>query len=75
MINVRIDTKGKSKLDIEGSEEVCCQECSIALLTICEALSETTGYHFNDIFEAVVANARMLKFFKDKEREQHENRT
>lgn len=74
MINVRIDTKGKSKLDIEGSEEVCCQESSIALLTICEALAETTGYQFNDVFEAVVANARMLKFFKDRGRD-YENRT
>lgn len=75
MINVRIDTKGKSELDIEGSEEVCYQESSTALLKICEFLSEATGYPFGDIFEAVVANARCLAYLKGKEREQHENRT
>lgn len=74
MINVTIDTKGKSEINIVGSENDCCQESSIALLTICETLAKTTGYQFNNIFEAVVANARMLKILKDSGRD-YENRT
>ena len=75
MIKVIIDANKKSELEIAGDEGICYQEISIALLKICETLSESTGYSFGDIFEAVVANARCLKFFKDKEREQHENGT
>lgn len=75
MIKVIIDTNGKSELDIVGEIGTCYQESSIALLTICETLSENTGYSFGDIFEAVVANARQLAYFKGKECEQRENRT
>ena len=75
MIKFAIDANSKSELEMVGDVGTCYQESSIALLKICETLSETTGYPFGDIFEAVVVNARMLKFFKDKEREQHENRT
>lgn len=74
MIKFAIDTNGKSDLHIDGSSATCFRESSIALLTICEALSETTDCQFDDIFEAVVASARMMKFFKDKERD-YENRT
>lgn len=66
MIKVIIDANGKSELHIEGYSGACLRESCIALIDICKALSETTGYQFNDIFEAVVANARMLKFFKDR---------
>lgn len=75
MIKVIIDANKKSELEIAGDEGTCYQEISIALLKICETLSESTGYSFGDIFDAVVANARMLAYFKGKEREYHENRT
>ncbi len=69
MINVKIDANGKSELDIVGDLGICYQESSIALLEICEALSESAGYPFGDVFEAVVANVRQLAYFKGKERE------
>lgn len=75
MIKVIIDNKGESELDIIGDVGICYQESSIALLEICEALSESTGVAFDDTFGVVIQSAKLLKFFKDKEREQHENRT
>ena len=74
MIKVIIDANGKSELHVEGSSEACLRESCIALVEICEALSETTGAPFDDVFGAVVQTAKALKFFKDKERD-HENRT
>lgn len=75
MIKVIIDTNGKSDLHMDGSSATCLRESSIALLEICEALSESTGVAFDDTFGVVIQSAKLLKFFKDKEREQHENRT
>lgn len=75
MIKVIIETNGKSELHIDGSSEACLRESSIALFEICEALSSSTGVAFDDTFGVIVQSAKLLKFFKDKEREQHENRT
>ena len=75
MINVRIDANGKSELHIEGRSGDCLRESCIGLIEICKALSEATGDTFDNIFGTVVQSAKALKFFKDKEREQHENRT
>ena len=74
MIQAIIDANGKSELHIDGSYETCLQEISIALLEICEALSNSTGVTFDDTFGTVVQNSKLLKFFKDKERD-YENRT
>lgn len=75
MIKFAIDTNGKSDLHIDGSSKTCLRESSVALLELCEAISNSTGVAFDDTFGTVVQSAKLLKFFKDKEREQHENRT
>lgn len=75
MIKIIIDANGKSELHIEGRSGACLRESCIALVEICEALSETTGDTFDNIFGTVVQSAKLTKFFKDKEREQHEDRT
>lgn len=73
MIKVIIDAN-RSEFEMSGEVGTCYQESSKALLKICETFSESTGYPFGDVFEAVVANARLLAYFKGKEREHHENR-
>lgn len=74
MIKVIIDVNGKSELHVDGSSEACLRESCVALVEICEALCEATGTPFDDVFGTVVQTAKALKFFKDKEREQHEDR-
>lgn len=76
MIKVIIDAEGKieSKFTMTGDFTTCKRESVIALIEICEALSEATGNTFDDILKKIVLRAKVTRFFRDKEREQHEDR-
>lgn len=75
MIEVKINkaTGTNMELTLSGGSRDICEEASIMLVAMSEAIARNTDSTFDEVFGSIVQGAKLFQFFKSKIERRDEN--